>query len=167
VLAFPRLGREPGLLSDVRRAMDDERASEAAFRLAAHHLGAPGLDAIWDYWTVTRGKQDAAVTGRRTRARAFLDDGAVRDHASRELRLVFDLERAETRKRCGDAKAALAKAIEYGDERLSPVLERLGSTRGCGFINLSDCWGCLRSGKELAQARESVKERRAPVFTGG
>ncbi|HEY3498023.1 MAG TPA: hypothetical protein VGK73_25165, partial [Polyangiaceae bacterium] len=166
VLAFPRLGREPGLLADVRRAMDDERASESAFRLAAHHLGAPGLDAIWDHWAATRGKQDAAVTARRTRARAFLDDGAVREHASRELRLVFELERAETRKRCGEAKAALAKAIEYGDERLAPVLERLGTTRGCGFMSLGDCWGCLRSGKELAEARARVKERKAPAFTG-
>ena len=166
VLAFPRLGREPALLADIRRAMDDERASEAAFRLASHHLGASGLDAVWDFWAATRGKQDAAITARRTRARAFLDDSSVRDHASRELKLVFDLERAESKKRCGDAKAGLTKVLEYGDERLSPVLDRFASTRGCGFMSLGDCWGCLRSGKELAKARESVKERSAPTFTG-
>jgi eukaryotic-like serine/threonine-protein kinase len=166
VLKFPSLGREAPLLADVRRAMEDDRSSEAAFRLAAHHLRAGGLDAIWDFWAAARGKQDPATVTRRTRARAFLDDSSVRENASRELRLVFELERAETKRRCGDAKAVLPKAIEYGDERLAPVLERLASTRGCGFVGLGDCWGCLRSGKELAHARASVKERRGPTFTG-
>jgi serine/threonine-protein kinase len=167
VLAYPKLGREPVLLADVRRAMEDDRSSELALRLAAHHLGEQGLDAIWDFWSASRGKQEPAAVARRARARAFLDDGSVREHASRELSLVFELERAESRKRCGDAKAALPKALEYGDERLGPVLDRLASTRGCGFVGLGDCWGCLRGGKELAGARSSVKERRAPAFTGG
>jgi eukaryotic-like serine/threonine-protein kinase len=167
VLAFPRLGREPALLADVRRAMDDERSSEAAFRFAAHQLRAGGLDAIYDFWIAQRGKQEQAVVARRTRARAFLDDSSVRENATRELALVFDLERAESRKRCGDAKAALTKAREYGDERLSPLLERLSSTRGCGFMGLGDCWSCLRAGKELTEVRAAVKDRRAPSFTGG
>jgi serine/threonine-protein kinase len=167
VLKFPSLGREPPLLADVRRAMEDDRSSEAAFRFAAHHLRAGGLDAIWDFWSATRKKSDPATVTRRTRARAFLDDSSVRENASRELRLVFDLERAETKKRCADAKVVLPKAIEYGDERLTPVLDRLASTRGCGFVGLGDCWSCLRSGKELAHARESVKQRSGPSFTGG
>jgi serine/threonine protein kinase len=164
LLAFPALARENSVLLDVRRAAEHPIAHEEALRLAAHHLGAPGVDLLWDVWSNTKGKKESEVFARRSRQ--FLDDTAVREHSSRELTLVFELERAEKRKRCSDVKAALTKAVGYGDARLTPILERLTQTRGCGFVNLGDCWSCLRGTKALEKARSAVKARKPPSFSG-
>jgi tRNA A-37 threonylcarbamoyl transferase component Bud32 len=162
VLSFTALRSDPDVLSDVRRACEQESSSEEALRLAAHQLGEKGLDLLWDVWTATKNKPDRAAVNRRVRQ--FLDDSAVREHATRELGLVFELERAEKRHRCGDAKALLPKVSEYGDARLLPILDRFKLTRGCGFVDLGDCWECLRGGKELARAREAAEKRPAPTF---
>jgi hypothetical protein len=164
ILAFTALRSDQELLCDVRRASEQESSSEEALRLAAHQLGEKGLDLLWDVWAATRNKPDQAAINRRVRQ--FLDDSAVREHATRELGLVFELERAEKRRRCGDAKALLPEVAEYGDARLWPILERFKITRGCGFVDLGDCWDCLRGGKELARAREAAEKRPAPTFTG-
>ena len=86
------------------------------------------------------------------------------EHATRELGLVFELERAEKRKRCADVKATLPKVGEYGDARVLPILDRFKITRGCGFVDLGDCWDCLRGTKDLARVRESAEKRPAPKF---
>jgi len=139
-------------------------ASEEALRLAAHQLGEKGLDVLWDVWQGSRQKPELQSVNRR--ARQFLDDTAVREHASRELSLVFDVERAEKRRRCADAKALLSKVAEYGDDRLLPLLDRFKLTRGCGFVDLADCWECLRGNKELATARAAAAGRPGPSFNG-
>ena len=162
VLAFPPLRQDSDLLTDVRRAALESSAYEEALRLAAHQLGEKGLDLLWDVWSATRQKPEFSAINRRVRQ--FLDDGAVREHATRELQLVFELERAEKRKRCGDAKGVLPKALEYGDDRLVPILDRMKVTRGCGFVSLGDCWGCLRGDTELAQVREAATGRPGPAF---
>jgi hypothetical protein len=164
LLSFPALARESSLLLDVRRAAEHPIAHEEALRLSAHHLGAPGVDLLWDVWSNTKGKKESEAFARRSRQ--FLDDTAVREHGSRELTLVFELERAEKRKRCSDVKGALTKAVAYGDARLTPILERLTQTRGCGFVNLGDCWSCLRGTKALDKARSAVKTRKPPSFSG-
>jgi eukaryotic-like serine/threonine-protein kinase len=164
LLAFPTLRKDTAVLADVRRAAEAPSASEDALRLAAHNLGERGLDIVWDVWSATRQKQDQAALSKR--ARQFLDDSAVQRQASRELSLVLELERAERRRRCGEAKSALAKVREYGDRRVLPTLERFKSTRGCGFMDLGDCWGCLRGKQELASARDSAAARPGPSFAG-
>jgi tRNA A-37 threonylcarbamoyl transferase component Bud32 len=164
VLQFPRLKEDPELLADVRRAAEQESSYEEALRLAAHQLGEQGVDLLWDVWVATKKSPELASITRRVRQ--FLDDTSVREHATRELALVFDLERAEKRHRCTDAKTVLPKAGEYGDARLLPILDRFKSTRGCGFVDLADCWGCLRGTTDLARAREAAEKRPAPSFVG-
>jgi serine/threonine-protein kinase len=164
VFAFTSLRQDPVVLADVRRAALEPTASEEALRLAAHQLGEKGLDVLWDVWQSTRQKSEFASINRR--ARQFLDDTAVREHASRELALVFELERAEKKRRCGDAKSLLPKVAEYGDDRLLPTLDRFKLTRGCGFVDLGDCWDCLRGNKELPTAREAAAARQGPSFLG-
>jgi hypothetical protein len=56
--------------------------------------------------------------------------------------------------------------LEYGDERLVPILDRFKSTRGCGFVDLGDCWDCLRGKKEIPRAREAAAARKGPSFVG-
>jgi hypothetical protein len=162
VMRFTRLRTDRALLPDVRRAAEHPIAYEEAMRLAAHHLGEGGLDVLWDVWTSTKKNPELAAINRR--ARAFLDDGAVRSHASPALGVVLELERAERRRRCKEAERLLATVVEHGDQRVLPVLDRFSSTRGCGLLDLGDCWGCLRGTTALALARDAAKDRAGPTF---
>ncbi len=164
ILSFTALRQDPVLLADVHAAAFEPVASEEALRLAAHQLGENGLDLLWDVWQSSRQKPELQSVNRR--ARQFLDDTAVREHASRELSLVFDVERAEKKRRCAEAKALLSKVADYGDERLLPLLDRFKLTRGCGFVDLADCWECLRGNKDLATARAAAAGRHGPSFSG-
>jgi serine/threonine-protein kinase len=164
VLGAPALKRDPMVHADVRRLAEHAVVYEEAMRLAAHHLDESGVDVLFDVWSATRSQKDAQALNRR--ARQFLDDGSVRDHASRELRVALDLEKAERRRRCKDIPELLKKAVEYGDARAVPVLDKFASGRGCGVFGLGDCWGCLRGNKDLANAREAAAARKGPTFTG-
>ena len=50
--------------------------------------------------------------------------------------------------------------------RLLPILDRFKLTRGCGFVDLADCWECLRGTKDLAKVREAAEKRPGPSFVG-
>jgi eukaryotic-like serine/threonine-protein kinase len=165
VLAAPTLKKDPVVLADIRSLAEHDAVYEDAMRLAAHHLDAAGVDILFSVWTTTRSLKEAQAVNRR--ARQFLDDGSVRDHASRELRIVLDLERAEKKRRCKDVPDLVKKAAEYGDERALPVLDKFAVGRGCGVFGLGDCWGCLRGNKDLANARAAAAERKAPSWNGG
>jgi eukaryotic-like serine/threonine-protein kinase len=162
VMRFTKLRGERSILGDVRRAAEHPLAYEEAMRLAAHQLGEGGLDVLWDVWTDTKKNTEQAAINRR--ARAFLDDGAVRSHASRAMGVVLELERAEKRRRCGEASRLLSSVVEHGDDRVLPVLDRFASTRGCGLLDLGDCWGCLRGTTALTLARDAAKARPGPSF---
>jgi eukaryotic-like serine/threonine-protein kinase len=162
IMRFTRLRSDRSLLPDIRRAAEHPLAYEDAMRLAAHHLGEGGVDVLFDVWTGTKKNAEQAAINRR--ARAFLDDGAVRSHASPALGALLELERAERRRRCKEAERALASLVEHGDRRALPVLERFGTTRGCGLLDLGDCWGCLRGTKALSLAEAAIKARPGPSF---
>jgi eukaryotic-like serine/threonine-protein kinase len=162
VLGAPTLKRDDAVLADVRRLAENAVAYEEAMRLAAHHLDAAGVDILFDVWTTTRTQKDAQALNRR--ARQFLDDGSVRDHASPELRLVLDLERAEKKRRCKDVPELVKKAGEIADERAVPVLDRFAAGRGCGILGLGDCWSCLRGNKDLPSARAAAAGRKGPSW---
>jgi serine/threonine-protein kinase len=163
LLGAPALKRDELALADVRKLAENTATYEEAMRLAAHHLAGAGVDILFDVWTSTRSQKDAQPINRR--ARQFLDDGSVRDHATRELALVLTLEKAEKKRRCKDVPELVAKASEYGDERTVPVLDRFATTRGCGLLALGDCWSCLRGNKSLAEARAAAAKRKAPSWS--
>jgi serine/threonine-protein kinase len=162
ILGAPSLKRDAVLLADVRQLTENGVAYEEAMRLSAHHLDASGVDILFDVWMATRSDKDAQVVNRR--ARQFLDDGSVRDHASPELRIALELERAEKKRRCKDVPPLLKKAAESADERAVPVLDKLAVGRGCGVFGLGDCWGCLRGNKDLSDAKSAAAARKKPSF---
>ena len=165
VLSSPRLKQDETLLADIRRTAVESLAYEEAMRLAAHHLGELGLDILYDVYVSTRGKKELSRIN--NRAKQFLDDSSVKEHASQALSVVFELERAFRGRNCGLARKAVLRAIEHGDERALPALRQFNDSRGCGLLRLADCWGCLRSSAgELKQAQSAVAERKAPAFTG-
>ena len=161
VLAKPELSREPKLLADVRRALLDAQTSEAALKFAASGLGASGVDLVYDVWDSSRAVPSRAALTKL--ARTQLDDDAVRAKASPALRLLLELGKAQ-KEGCTSVKRWLGRAASEGDARVLPVLKRFDDRRGCGFLGLSDCYSCLRAGKDLSAAANGVAARPAPVF---
>jgi serine/threonine-protein kinase len=161
VLAKPELGRDPTLLSDVRRAVLDAQTSEAALKFAANALGANGVDLLYDVWDFSKTAPSRAALGKL--ARTYLDDEAVRAKASPALKLLLELGKAQ-KEGCASVKRWLARAASEGDARVVPALKRFDDRRGCGFLGLSDCYSCLRAGKDLGAAASAASARPAPSF---
>jgi hypothetical protein len=69
------------------------------------------------------------------------------------LRVIAELESARG---CKTRKQAIAKMREQPDTRYLRSLQRLQATphSGCGFLNLRDCYGCVRS--DLSEAIETI-----------
>jgi serine/threonine protein kinase len=159
IAAHPVLAKDAQLLADVRLAAVDTQASDDALKLAASDLGAAGLDLVYDVWEDTKAVPSQAVVTKR--ARTYLDDEAVRAKASPALKLLLEVNKAQ-KEGCASVKRWLALATIEGDARVVPLLKRFEDRRGCGFLGLSDCYGCLRASKNLAGTEGSVAARPAP-----
>jgi len=161
VTAKPELSREPKLLADVRRAVLDATSSDAALKFAASGLGASGADLIYDVWEASKSVPSRAALSKASRAE--LDEESLRAKASPALKLLLELGKAQ-KEGCASVKRWLVRAANEGDARVLPTLKRFDDRRGCGFLGLSDCYSCLRSGKDLAQASEAAATRPPPNF---
>lgn len=161
VVAQPELAKDSQLLKDVRLAANDPTTAEAALKLASGSLGASGVDLLYDVWDTNRSVASKAALGKQ--ARAYLDDDAVRAKASPGTKLLLELSKAQ-KEGCGSVKRWLARANTEGDARVVPLLKRFDDRRGCGFLGLGDCYGCLRAGKDLGNTAVSVAARPAPSF---
>jgi hypothetical protein len=155
------LAKDPRLLADVRLAALDAQASDDALQFAATGLGSAGVDLLYDVWEETKALPSQAAAAKR--ARAYLDDESVRAKASPALDLLLDLNKAQ-KEGCASVKRWLARAASEGDARIVPLLKRFDDRRGCGFLGLGDCYGCLRAGKDLANTADSAGERPGPKF---
>jgi hypothetical protein len=118
------------------------------------------LDLLFDVWTSLR--RDPAKAAVAKRAKQLLDPAPVRARASAALGIALDLFDAKT---CQTYKVLLPRAVQHADERAAPALRNLTVRRGCGFLSLRDCYGCLRGGQELSLALRNAAKRAAPSFT--
>lgn len=159
--AHPVLGKDRLLLADVHAAALDAQASEDALKLATTLLAADGVDLVYDVWESTKAVPSQATISKR--ARGYLDDDALRAKASPALQLLLEVGKAQ-KEGCASVKRWLARAAAGGDARVVPALKRFDDRRGCGFLGLGDCYGCLRAGKDLASTADSVAARPAPKF---
>ncbi|MEP7050749.1 MAG: serine/threonine-protein kinase [Pseudomonadota bacterium] len=157
----PELLKDPTLLADVRLAAVDPATSDAALKFAAGPLGAAGADLLYDVWESSKSIPSRAALTKQ--ARAYLDDEAVRTKASPALKVLLELGKAQ-KDGCASVKRWLARAGVEGDARIVPTLKRFDDRRGCGFLGLSDCYGCLRAGKDVSVTADSVAARPAPNF---
>jgi len=162
VAMHPQLAKDPTLLADVRKAVDDPEAGEEALKFAAT-LGPEGADLLYDAWESSRGVPNKSIVAKR--ARALLDDEAVREKASPALKVLLELGKAQ-KEGCASVKRWLTRAAADGDMRLVPSLKRFDDRRGCGFLGLGDCYSCLRAGKDLSATADSAGARPAPTFNG-
>jgi serine/threonine-protein kinase len=124
-----------------------------AFALLEGSFGEHGVDALIEMTAKGPGRE---VRDLRARAAKSLAKPEVRAHASASAGILLDLKTATS---CPAKHDLLARAKESGDARIMPTLKSLKSTRGCGFLNRSDCWGCMRRDADLDDAIVAVEAR--------
>jgi serine/threonine-protein kinase len=130
-----------------------ESTSDAAFAMLESDMGSRGVDLL--YWLAY--ESDA---GRPYRARAeyALDKRTVRARADPALAIALDLQAAAT---CEQKHALLERARVDGDRRARKLLMALRTSHGCGFLQLGECWTCLRRDSQLDDAIRAIEERSA------
>jgi serine/threonine protein kinase len=153
--ADPNGAADLKLQEDVRNAALVKETQEDAIGLLESKMGWRGIDILYDiaYGTTGRLYPQAAV-----RAKHSLTQDDVRGRASAALSLVLQFRDAKT---CDSKHQLLAGARDQGDARLLPTLQQLQQTRGCGFVNASDCYPCLRRDSQLTDAVSAIEDRAA------
>ncbi len=159
--AAPELLKDSKLLADVRLAVLDAQSSDLAVKFASSALGASGADILYDVWESSKAVPSRAALAKQMRA--LLDDDTERAKASTSLKVLLELGKAQ-KEGCASVKRWLGRAAAEGDARVVPALKRFDDRRGCGFLGLADCYGCLRAGKDLANTTDSVAARPGPSF---
>jgi serine/threonine-protein kinase len=93
------------------------------------------------------------------RVLAYTNQAALPAH----IRAIAKLEDART---CRERKDAIGAMITLGDPRSLDSLRRLAdaSRTGCGFLNLEDCYGCIRA--DLRRAVSALEEKVPPQAAG-
>ncbi len=151
----PKLSSDSGLVRDVRRAIDDDRAAEQALRVAARRMGSVGVDLLYDKWVSTSDKTPTTQL-----ARQLAYESEVRRQASPSLEAVLALREA---KDCEETARKLPDLVLHGDQRAVRILQPMLSPLGCGPGKKEDCFPCLRQDTELLQAAyDSAKQRPGP-----
>jgi serine/threonine-protein kinase len=126
-------------------------SADAAFTLMESGLGAKGPDLLYELST-QKGLPPRTVT----RLKQALVKPEVKSRMSPALAVAVELRGASG---CEAKKALLARAKEHGDERLLSSLRGLQAPKGCGFLGLGDCWGCLRRDNALGAAIAAIEDR--------
>ena len=147
----PEAGRDPELAQALVAALgSDEESAQAATRLLEQELGEAGVELLYDL-TVKQ-------TGARWKPRLnqSLTKADVLAKASPALRVALDLRAA---RRCESKRELLSRAKSDGDRRSLVQLRSLTERRGCGFLNLQDCWPCLRKSSALSDTIAALETR--------
>jgi hypothetical protein len=100
------------------------------------------------------------------RLKVLVDGEKVWEKASPALQLLIELPRVQKKDGCKGVKEMLPRVTELADARALPILKKFKDRRGCGFLGLSDCFGCLRRGEDLGNAIAAAESRDAPEFFG-
>jgi serine/threonine-protein kinase len=155
----PGLAKDRVLVADVAKAARTPATSNDALDLALEHLGATGADLVYDVWSKTRASRDDQEIAKQAKQR--VDTPAFRGKASPALAIALDLGKGKT---CSNFKELLPRVQQSADARSVPKLRSLTVRRGCGFLSLGDCFGCLRTGTQLEDAIKAAESRPAPSF---
>ena len=156
----PSLGDSPEVMADLRLGLADAPNQQLTLEVAAE-LGAGGADFLYGVWDDKRPSNVALSK----QAKALLDSEKVQTRASPALKVVLDLSKAKG-EGCASVKKVLPRVEQSGDARVLPQLTRLSDRKGCGFLGLGDCFGCLRRGKDLSNAQKAAADRAAPKVGG-
>jgi eukaryotic-like serine/threonine-protein kinase len=144
---------DPKLEEDVRNAALVREGQDDAFALLQSKMGTRGIDILYDIAYGASGRQYPQAAAR---AHHVLDLPEVRNRASAGMSLLLDFRDAKT---CEAKHSLLERARDQGDARLIAVLQPYESTRGCGFLGVSDCYPCMHRDKQLRDAVSAIEER--------
>jgi hypothetical protein len=153
--AEPALAEDPRTLHELRKFAESDAHGAAALELSAG-LGSRGADLLFDV------SSDRSLGKSAQRARELLKEERVSRAASPALQAALRLAGALRAPRCAELKRLLGELSAAFDQRALPSLNRLNERRGCGLLGLGDCYGCLRTGRELKSAIEGAKARPSP-----
>jgi serine/threonine-protein kinase len=144
---------DPKLEEDVRNASLVREGQEDAFALLQSKMGTRGIDILYDIAYGASGRQYPQAAAR---AHHALDLPEVRNRASAGMSLLLDFRDAKT---CEAKHSLLERARDQGDARLVTILQPYESTRGCGFLGVSDCYPCMHRDKQLRDAVSAIEDR--------
>ncbi|HLK41379.1 MAG TPA: protein kinase, partial [Polyangiaceae bacterium] len=153
------LAADPGAVSDLKLQEDVRNAAllkeeqESAFSLLESKMGTRGIDILYDVAYGASGRMYPQAAARAKRSLAQED---VRGRASPALSILLDFTEA---KGCETKHDLLDRARLQGDARLLAVLQKYQSTRGCGFLGVTDCYPCLHRDQSLRDAMTAIEER--------
>jgi serine/threonine-protein kinase len=126
-------------------------SSDPAFELMEKDLGARGVDLLFDL-SQTKGLSPKVLA----RVKQSLAKADVRSQASPALSILMDMKSASG---CEAKRTLLTRARDEGDSRILPVLRTLMANKGCGFLGLGDCWGCMHRDGVLAATVGAIETR--------
>ncbi len=154
----PALTSDTFLVKDIIAAAQSPATSADSLDLAVRALGATGADLVYEVYTRTKDRKGTTV---HNNAKLRLKGKALRSKASPALLVVLDLNKARG---CGAVKAVVVRAAKHADARASKKLKAYSHRRGCGFLGLRDCYGCLRGSTTLSDAIKRAKATPGPQF---
>ena len=137
------------LVKAAAASKEDEGA--ALGLLESGKMGAAGADMLYD---MAYGSGYSATLS--SRAKKSLAHGEAMRNASPALQVALDLRSA---KDCESKKELLARAAAIGDARSLAIVEGYGKRGGCGFLGMSDCYGCMRKDDTLEKATAALRSR--------
>ncbi len=148
----PKLASDKELGALVVRAADGKvpAQQDAAFALLADGMGSAGPDLLFDL-----ANSAAASKAARSRALTLTKRDDVRKLATPALKIALDLR---DKSACERAKL-FAEAEASGDRRSLGYLTPLNARKGCGFLGMNDCYGCLGGRTELNKAIAAINKR--------
>lgn len=134
-----RYETEPGLQTAVlNAAQGSSEASQAAAEFLKGRPGAQYHQPLFEAATTLDKRRD------RKKIADFLETSEILTELESWQRTAIVLR---TERKCSMLKDALDEAASLEEPRLKPMVQYVNDlpTRGCGFLNRSDCYSCLRS----------------------
>ena len=138
----------------VAAAHGSPEAADPAIALLESNFEERGVDALYD---IATGKANPQL---RAKAAKSLEKSDVRDEASKATLFLLDFRAT---KACEAKRELLSRARDDGDARAYAVVKTLAEGKGCGFLNLSDCYHCMRTkdaAKELKETLAKLEDRK-------
>jgi len=148
----PKAQNDAQLRELVKTSASSKEDNDAAFGLLeSGKMGAVGAEMLYD---MAYGSGQSSSSS--SRAKKSLAHGEATRNASPALMVAIDLRAA---KDCESKKELLTKAGALGDSRSLTIVEGYAKKGGCGFLGMSDCYGCMRKDDALEKATAALRSR--------
>jgi len=148
----PKAQNDAQLRELVKTSASSKEDNDTAFGLLeSGKMGAVGAEMLYD---MAYGSGQSSSLS--SRAKKSLAHGEATRNASPALMVAIDLRAA---KDCESKKELLTKAGALGDSRSLTIVEGYAKKGGCGFLGMSDCYGCMRKDDALEKATAALRSR--------